>query len=110
MVAYVDEAGCYHQPFSSDGAGGLPPSQLTHRYDAAIFDPDVTVKRGVAGAVGDTAVVDEDIEVPSSRETSGHQYEDDKPGYCSYFGLWNHHAISGLAPESSSPFLSMFKT
>jgi hypothetical protein len=41
----------------------------------------------------------------------GRQHDEDgKSGWHCHFVLWNHHAISDLAPESNSPLLPMFST
>ena len=110
MVVHINEAGRDYQPLRVDAADGPPACQLSHRRNPAVLDADIAVHCGVAGAVGDPAVVNEDIELLCGRDGGGHQGEDGNPDRDGHLVLRNHHGISGLAPDKSSPVLLIFST
>jgi hypothetical protein len=63
MSVHVDVTGCDDVTFRRDGALAGVGIDLADADNLAVFDPNVAVKPGIAGAVDHPAAVDHDIEL-----------------------------------------------
>ena len=85
----VDESGRDGESGGIDGAGGGASGQPAHGGDFPLADGDIPDVGGVAGAIDDTAVVDQEIEILCRRERP--QQEEEHPKFHIwgvYTGKW----------------------